>query len=385
MTTKHLRRRARFTQWAFGFVVVFTVAQVAWWLWFQADYIGRVTDATEAAWRDDAALADRIAAIEPAAIDELLAAHPHLRYEDGRFAVDQLRLEAFVDEQRSALRMYRYEGVFFLLIVMTGLVLLARSLAAERELERRQHNFLLAVTHEFKTPISAMRLLIETLQYRKPSPERLEEYLRRMDRELTRLQHSSDQVLASARLEQLAHQGEARREDLDRLVPALVAKVRGSFEARGARLTVEPAGEPLEVRASPEAFELVLTNLLDNAVKYSPGEEKPVLVRLARRGDQAVLVVEDEGVGVPPAEADKVFERFYRPGSEMTRRSRGVGLGLYLVRSNVEMMGGRVVCQPRPDGRRGTRFTVTLPLAPAADAAPGLQGAPVGQAAGRSA
>ena len=385
MTTKHLRRRARFTQWAFGFVVVFTVAQVAWWLWFQADYIGRVTDATEAAWRDDAALADRIAAIEPAAIDELLAAHPHLRYEDGRFAVDQLRLEAFVDEQRSALRMYRYEGVFFLLIVMTGLVLLARSLAAERELERRQHNFLLAVTHEFKTPISAMRLLIETLQYRKPSLERLEEYLRRMDRELTRLQHSSDQVLASARLEQLAHQGEARREDLDRLVPALVAKVRGSFEARGARLTVKPAGEPLEVRASPEAFELVLTNLLDNAVKYSPGEEKPVLVRLARRGDQAVLVVEDEGVGVPPAEADKVFERFYRPGSEMTRRSRGVGLGLYLVRSNVEMMGGRVVCQPRPDGRRGTRFTVTLPLAPAADAAPGLQGAPVGQAAGRSA
>lgn len=385
MTAKHLRRRARLTQWAFGVIIAFLVAQVAWWLWFQADYIGGVTADTEAAWRDDAALANRIAAIEPTAVDELSDAHPHLRYVDGRFVVDEERLAAFVDDQRSALRMFRFEGVFFVLVVLSGLVVLARSLAAARELERRQHNFLLAVTHEFRTPISAMRLLIETLQYRSPSPERLADYLRRMERELSRLQRSSDQVLASARLEQIAQQGEARREDLDELVPALVAKVRGAFEARGARVTVAPAGETLPVRVAPEAFELVLTNLLDNAVKYSPGTEKPVLVGLSRRGDQAELVVEDEGVGVPPEEADKVFERFYRPGSEMTRRSQGVGLGLYLVRSNVELMGGRVECGPRPDGRRGTRFTVTLPLAQALEQATGAAGPPVRRAAGRSA
>lgn len=385
MTTGHLRRRARLTQWVFGVIIAFLVAQVAWWLWFQADYIGGVTAATEAAWHDDAVLADRIAAIEPTAVDELLEAHPHLRYEGGRFAVDQNLLAAFVAKQRSALRMFRYEGVFFVFVVLTGLYVLARSLAAARELERRQHNFLLAVTHEFKTPISTMRLLVETLQYRGQSRERLDDYLRRMERELTRLQHSSEQVLASARLEQIGQLGEARCEDLDQLVPALVAKVRGAFEARGARIAVVPAGERLDVRVSSEAFELVLTNLLDNAVKYSPGTEKPVLVQLARRGEQAVLVVEDEGVGVPPEEAEKVFERFYRPGSEMTRRSQGVGLGLYLVRSNVELMGGRVVCQPRPDGRAGTRFTVTLPLEAAAQAVPGASGAPVRRAAGRSA
>lgn len=384
MSAQHLRRRARVTQWTFGAIVAFLIAQVAWWLWFQADYIGGVTASTKAAWHDDADLANRIAAIEPTAVDELMGAHPHLRLEAGRFVVDEERLSEFVADQRSALRMFMFEGVFFVLVTLSGLLVLARSVAAARELEMRQHNFLLAVTHEFRTPISAMRLLIETLLYRDPPRERLEEYLRRMERELTRLQRSSDQVLASARLEQLAQLDEATREDLDQLVPALVNKVRGSYEARGARLTVVPAGEPLPVRLPPEAFELVLTNLLDNAVKYSPGPEKPVLVELARRGDIAALAVEDEGVGVPPKEAEKVFERFYRPGSEMTRRSQGVGLGLYLVRSIVELMGGRVACEPRQDGRRGTRFTVTLPLAPAAEAA-GRRGTPVRGAAGRPA
>src|SRR5690606_16202344 len=156
---------------------------------------------------------------------------PHLRYEGGRFAVDQNLLAAFVAEQRSALRMFRYEGVFFVFVVLTGLYVLARSLAAARELERRQHNFLLAVTHEFKTPISTMRLLVETLQYRGQSRERLDDYLRRLERELTRLQHSSEQVLASARLEQIGQLGAVRGPRPARAGP----RGQGARGVRGAR------------------------------------------------------------------------------------------------------------------------------------------------------
>src|SRR5690606_39587053 len=103
-------------------------AEGAWWLWFQADYIGGVTAAAAAGRHARAVLADRIAAIEPTAVEQLLEAHPHLRYEGGRFAVDQNLLAAFVAEQRSALRMFRYEGVFFVFVVLTGLYVLARSL-----------------------------------------------------------------------------------------------------------------------------------------------------------------------------------------------------------------------------------------------------------------
>src|SRR5690606_11761826 len=193
MTGRPLKRNARLTQVAFGVIIAFLVAQVAWWLWFQDHYIGRVTAATEAAWHDDARLANRLAQADPGVVDELLSAHPHLVFESGKFSVNEARLEAFVGEQNSALRMFRFEGVFFVLVVLAGLWILARSLAVARELERRQHNFLLAVTHEFRTPISTLRLLIETLQFRRPTEEKVSDYLGRMERELSRLERSSDQ------------------------------------------------------------------------------------------------------------------------------------------------------------------------------------------------
>lgn len=382
MTGRPLKRNSRLTQVAFGVIIAFLVAQVAWWLWFQDHYIGGVTAATEAAWQDDARLANRLALSDPGVVDELLAAHPHLVFESGTFAVDEARLESFVAEQNSALRMFRFEGVFFVLVVLTGLWILARSLAVARELERRQHNFLLAVTHEFRTPISTLRLLIETLQYRRPTEEKVSDYLGRMERELSRLERSSDQVLATARLEQVSAPGELRSVDVNRAVETIVEKHRSGMETRGARIDVEYAGGPLVAQVRPQAFELVVTNLLDNAIKYSPGPQKPVRVTIQRRGEEALVVVEDEGVGVDPAERGRIFDRFYRPGSEMTRRSQGVGLGLYLVKTNVDLMRGRVTCEPRADGKPGARFVVSLPLehdpGQAAAAAPATVRRPAG-------
>src|SRR5690606_36567781 len=98
--------------------------------------------------------------------------------------------------------------------------------------------------------------------------------------------------------------------------------------------------------------------------KYSPGSPKRVYVALEKRAGSASLTVADEGIGVPAEETRRIFERFYRPGSEMTRRSQGVGLGLHLVKSNVEALGGKVRHEPNHEAGRGSRFVVTLPLSP---------------------
>jgi signal transduction histidine kinase len=118
--------------------------------------------------------------------------------------------------------------------------------------------------------------------------------------------------------------------------------------------------EPLPVALDGDAFGIAFSNLLDNAVKYTPGDAKIVAVTLERDGDLVMLHVDDEGVGLAPSERARVFERFYRTGDEMTRESEGVGLGLALVKSTVEAMRGWVKVADGPSGR-GTRFTVVLP------------------------
>ena len=115
----------------------------------------------------------------------------------------------------------------------------------------------------------------------------------------------------------------------------------------------------LPVKLDEAAFSIVLTNLLENAVKYTPEAIKPVRVKLEARGSLADLSVIDCGVGLEPHEVAHVFDQFYRVGNELTRTAKGLGLGLYLVRGITELLGGRVRCEPL---EQGTCFTVTLPV-----------------------
>jgi signal transduction histidine kinase len=181
-----------------------------------------------------------------------------------------------------------------------------------------------------------------------------------MELELRRLQDVSERVLATARLEQGVGQGEREIRDLRGIVVDLIEAQRLVLEARGARITLEKWGAPLPVLIDPAAFGIVLGNLLDNAVKYSTNEEKPILVRLGLQSGFASVSVEDRGIGISPSEVPHIFDQFYRVGNELTRDARGLGLGLYLVKSITELLGGRVECQPL---EHGTRFTVSLPLA----------------------
>jgi two-component system, OmpR family, sensor histidine kinase SenX3 len=359
-------RTGRVTRVAFGIIVAFVLAQVTWWLIFPNQLLDRAARERTEAWARDAATANELLELDPGAADGLLARYPHLRLAPGaaeglpRIELDPARVLPYAERDRAARRMLAFEGPFFAVVILGMLALIAGSLRAERELKRRQHNFLGAVTHEFNTPLGTLRLLVQTLRLRPATPERTVDYLRRMETELDRLERTTEQVLASARLEQAGAPPALAAADLNTVVQGLIGRARDGLEARGARLTVRYAAEPLPVSLEPDAFALVLNNLLDNAVKYSPGAVKPVTVTLRADGDVVRLHVDDQGVGLLPAERERVFERFYRAGDEMTRTSAGVGLGLHLVRSTTEAMNGWVQVEDTPSGR-GTRFTVVLP------------------------
>lgn len=372
------------TRLAFTVIVVFVVAQAVWWVVFQRAYIQDVTDGRLELWRATASSAQAalVAADgDPAVRAEQLALHEHLAFENGRFAVDPEAREAFLADQRGSLRMLTWEGPFFVAVILSMLALIGRSLREERELKRSHQNFLSAVTHEFKTPVATLRLLVETAQMRDLDAGRRREYLARMAGEVDRLERTSEQVLAAARLEQGPLPARLEPRDLRDVVARLVAAHRPSLEARGAELRLERPDAPLLVSLDEDAFALVVGNLLDNAVKYAPEDRRDVTVHLEGRGDTVAMHVDDRGLGVPEAERERIFERFHRSGDESTRRTTGTGLGLHLVRSTVEAMNGWVRVEDNPEGT-GSRFTVTLPRRVVVDAESADAGtAPAGGAA----
>ncbi|MCX7601723.1 MAG: HAMP domain-containing histidine kinase [Meiothermus sp.] len=360
-------QRVRWVWVAFGLVVGFLLAQVGWWLVFQRNYIQQNIEYAETAWLQEAALVQQLwAATAPekraTLRAELKEAFPHLEVEGERVYVNPERLAAYRAEQVRYLRMFAFEGPVFLLVMLLGLYIIARSLRSEQELKRRQQNFLMAATHEFRTPLSTLRLLVQTLELRELPREKQLAYLGHMAQEVARLEDLTERLLATSRLAQGLGQVRPEPQDLNQAAGRCLARHQASLKARGATLYFEPFPGPLPVEIDPEAFGLVLSNLLDNAVKYSPGEQKPVWVRLRAEGGRALLEVEDRGVGLPRAELGSIFEPFYRVGDEQTRHTRGLGLGLYLVRSITELMGGRVWAEALP---KGSRFVLTFPLSEA--------------------
>ena len=356
----------RATRIAFVVIIVFVLAQVVWWIIFQERYISGVTETTLANWQQDAVAVNALLERSPgdtALIGEVQRDYPHLRLEAGRFVLDENVVQTFTREQRGYVRMFAFEGPFFSLVILTGLFIIAKSLRTERELKRRQQNFLNAVSHEFKTPLSTLRLLVETALYRALKPEKQRDYLERMERELTRLEATSEQVLASARLEQSATTTSLKTADLNAAVRDIVNRSRSGLEARGVRLETRYVDAPLPVSLDPDALSIILNNLLDNAAKYSVGEEKCVRLCVEAKRHVAAIHVEDDGIGLDPKEVRRVFDKFYRVGNELTRESTGVGLGLHLVKSLSEAMNAWVRCEsPSPATGRGSRFSVVFPV-----------------------
>ncbi len=354
-----VERRRTMTLLLLG-IALFVVAQLAWWLYFQNAYVERVSRETTRDWHRDAGIANSLLALggSLAAVRE---AYPHLDFgTDGTVTVSPERLQTFLDSQTRRLRMFINESIGFVAVMLFAFWLLGRRFRVEQELKFQQQNFLSAVTHELKTPMSSMRLLVETVLARKLPEEREREYLQRLEGELTRLEQLSEGVLASTRLEERQQPPELKPLELNSLVEQFMTGYRAGFEARGAQLSVKYWPGPLPVSCDESSLALIIKNLIDNAIKYTPADPKPVELELEGLRDVVRLHVTDQGAGIPSAVGSRVFERFYRVGSELQRTAPGVGLGLHLVKSTAESLNGWVRHQPGPGGT-GTRFTLSLP------------------------
>ena len=257
-------------------------------------------------------------------------------------------------------------GIISFAVLIAGLVLNTAFLIREIKRTEQHDAFIHAVTHELKTPLASITLYLQTLRQRDVGEEKRQEFIDTMLADSERLQSTIDQVLLAGKTSTARRVVNPTDVDLSEVIDecVTVAGKRHHLENGEVRVVDRlPAGAEVVVMGDREELQAAVTNLIDNAVKYS-GEQVKVAVELVRLGARRVAVtVRDQGMGITRDELKHVFRRFYRIPGALTRRVRGTGLGLSIVRSVARRHGGKAYAESEGTGK-GSRFTLELPLKP---------------------
>ncbi|MGE5644392.1 MAG: sensor histidine kinase [Acidobacteriota bacterium] len=252
-------------------------------------------------------------------------------------------------------------GILLLALIIAGIVV--NTIFLVREVRRNaQHDaFINAVTHELKTPVASIRLFLETLQTRPLDEAKRKEFYGVMLADSERLLGTIEQVLRTGRVGASRRKLNLARTDLGALVGGCMDRARALYHASAESLKYEP-GPPVVVLADSDEVSAAVSNLIDNAVKYS-GSKVNVTVETAQVDRSFVAVrVKDEGVGIPKSELKRIFRRFHRVPGPLAARVKGTGLGLYIVRSVAKRHGGRAWAESEGPGC-GSTFVLQLPIA----------------------
>jgi two-component system, OmpR family, sensor histidine kinase CiaH len=254
------------------------------------------------------------------------------------FSKQQAEVNAIEKQKKRNFAKYVGEGSFFLLLIMVGAVFIYRSVRRQFEVQQQQRNFLMAVTHELKTPIAVSRLNLETLQKHNLDENRKGRLIHVTLQETMRLDTLINNILLASQLEGDSYKMSREEFDMSDLVSAVVQQFTERYPERKLETVVEP---DVEMVGDTLLLKLLVSNLLENANKYSP-KNAPITLRLHKQGSGIILEVIDEGAGIPDAEKKNVFQKFYRIGNEETRKTQGTGLGLYLCQKIAQDHRGRI-------------------------------------------
>jgi signal transduction histidine kinase len=246
------------------------------------------------------------------------------------------------------------------LLIGAGMIFAYRNVSSELALAKLKSDFVSNVSHELRTPLALIRLYAETLELgRISSADKHQEYYEIIRKESERLTSLINNILDFSRIEAGKKEYSFRETDVADLVRSTLESYRFEIEQNGFEFEQKIDNNLPPLTVDREAIARSLLNLVNNAVKYSAGK-KYLGVHLYRRGGSVNLEVEDHGIGIPPKEQLKIFEKFYRVGDPLVHNTKGSGLGLALVRHIVQAHGGQVAVESAPG--RGSKFIIILPL-----------------------
>jgi two-component system, OmpR family, sensor histidine kinase CiaH len=249
---------------------------------------------------------------------------------------------------------YIGEGTIFLLLILSGAGFIYRAVWRQFKMGRQQQNFMMAITHELKTPIAITKLNLETLQKRKLEDSQQQRLIQNTIQEANRLNALCNNMLLASQLETGGHS--IAKEEIN--LTALVTESVNDFITRyPQRAFYNEIGDGIYINGDMLMLQMAVNNLIDNAIKYSP-KESVVTITLYQLNKQITLMVKDEGKGIDATEKKKVFDKFYRVGNTATKEAKGTGLGLYLSKKIAEQHQATIFITDNEPA--GSNFTIVF-------------------------
>ena len=268
-----------------------------------------------------------------------------------RLAINPKKIEELKFERYQQRNIWLYQSILLLFLVGVGIYGVFSSIEKIYKLNKQQNNFLLSVTHEFKTPIAAIRLMLQTSKHPKVNDEKRIELVDNSIQSTHRLEELAENMLTAMQIESNAYQYNLSPVDYSNLVNKVInnQQIKGQISAE-----VEP---DIVVDGDDFILRMVVNNLIENAFKYS--NNQPIEVSLTKDQKWKRLSIKDQGIGLKKEDYKNIFKKFYRVQDEETRVSKGTGLGLFIVKQAVEKHSGKVFVSANTD--KGSTFTILLP------------------------
>lgn len=326
MTADKNRRRLAITTAVFWILLIYIVSAIIWWFFLLRQQTGEIY------------------ALQKAQVQQAFPDTSSTAYKQAYFKIQD-------QKKRNDIK-YFGEGIIFLLLIIFGAVYIYRSVRRQLGLQQQQQNFVMAVTHELKTPISVARLNLETLKRYQLDAEKQQKLINTSLQETLRLDMLINNILISSQLDGKAYRTSKEEMDFSDLLKSEVKQFCNRYPDRQVQLQVE---DDVVINGDALLLKLLISNLLENANKYS-AKEKPIEVQLHQKTGKTVLQVQDEGMGIADVEKGLIFQKFYRIGNEQTRTTKGTGLGLYICKQIAEAHHATI--QVSDNLPQGTNFTV---------------------------
>jgi len=258
-----------------------------------------------------------------------------------------LQYETILKEEIRKTKQYIGEGTIFFLLIVAGAVFLYNAIRKQLKISLEQQNFMMAITHELKTPIAIAKLNLETLQKRKLNENQQESLLNNTLQEANRMNTLCNNLLLSSQIESDGYRITKENIDLSNLLENCIADFKIRYQSK---IILSEIVQDIYVLGDNFMLQMAISNLIENAIKYAP-KETAIKASLKLKDNDAILSIIDEGQGIQDNEKKEVFKKFYRLGTDTTKKARGTGLGLYLVAKIVSAHHGQVsVINNNPTG-----------------------------------